>query len=135
MGAARGLTTPLGEQLADIIEPVARSRTTVWEAQSTEEVLRKIKEANVILEKEKVQEIMLGSLDVEALYPSIDQREGPRLVSEEIRKSKLKFENIDYQLAAVYLGSTLTPERLAREGVSNLIPRRKARSNKSRNLL
>ena len=102
VGAARGLTTPLGEQLSDIIEPVSRARNVVWEAQSTEEVLRKIQEANIVLEREKVKDLMLGSLDVEALYPSIDQREGPRLVSEEVRKSQLKFENVDYHLAAVY---------------------------------
>ena len=30
---------------------------------------------------------MVGSLDVELLYPLIDQREGPRLVAEENMKS------------------------------------------------
>ena len=92
VGAARGLTTPLGEILSDFLEPVAKCRDIIWEAQSTEEVLRKIGEANQILEAQDIKEIMIGSLDVEALYPSIDQKEGPRLVSEEVRKSKLKFE-------------------------------------------
>ena len=86
MGAARGLTTRLEEQLSDLLDPVARTRDRIWEAQSTEEVLRKIKEANQRLEVEDVNEIMIGSLDVEALYPSIDQREGPRLVSEEVEQ-------------------------------------------------
>ena len=54
---------------------------------------------------------MVGSLDVEALYPSIDQKGGPRLVSEEVLKSNLNFENINYHLAAVYLGSTMTIDR------------------------
>ena len=65
VGAARGLTTPLGEQLSDFLEPVARSRDQIWEAQSTEEVLRKIKEANQVLRENKVKDFMLGSLDVE----------------------------------------------------------------------
>ena len=44
VGAARGLTTPLGETLSDLIEPVAKARSKQWEAQSTEEVLRMIEE-------------------------------------------------------------------------------------------
>merc|ERR1711867_161661 len=87
--AARGLTTPLGEQLSDLLEPVAKCRSKIWEAQSTEEVLRKIGEANLTVETQAVKQIIVGSLNVEALYPSIDQKEGPRLVSEEVFKSNL----------------------------------------------
>ena len=57
---------------------------------------------------------------------------GPRLVAEEVRKSQLSFEDIDFHLAAVYLGSTMTPERQIKEGVRNLIPKRKIRTNKGR---
>ena len=132
VGAARGLTTPLGEQLSDILEPVAKGRDVIWESQSTEEVLRKIKEANEALEREKVKDIMVGSLDVEALYPSIDQVEGPRLVAEEVRRSKVQFENINYHIAAVYLGSTMSTERQTKEGVRDLIPKRKIRTKRGR---
>ena len=74
------------------------------------------------LDTEKDKELMVGSLDVEALYPSIDQKEGPKLVSEEVRKSRLKFEGINYRLTAVYLTSTMTPERQEKEGIRKLIP-------------
>ena len=46
VGASRGLTTPLGETLSDLIEPVAKARTHKWEAQSTEDVLRMIENTN-----------------------------------------------------------------------------------------
>ena len=134
VGASRGLTTPLGETLSDIIEPVSLARETVWESQSTEEVLRKIKEANAMLEKEGAREIMLGSLDVEALYPSIDQKEGPRIVAEEILKSKVKFHNINYHLAAVYLAVTLDRTRQVKEGIAHLLPSRKAKTKIGRKL-
>ena len=39
VGAARGLTTPLGETLSELLEPVAKARTQKWEVQSTEEVV------------------------------------------------------------------------------------------------
>ena len=42
------------------------------EAQSTEEVMRKIEEANKILAEKGLKEISLGSMDVVALYPSLD---------------------------------------------------------------
>ena len=50
-GAARGLTTPLGDTLSKLLEPVAKARTHKWEAQATEEVLRKIEDANTRLEE------------------------------------------------------------------------------------
>ena len=132
VGASRGLTTPIGETLSDIIEPVSLARENIWESQSTEEVLRKIKEANLELKKEEAKEIMVGSLDVEALYPSIDQKEGPRIVAQEILKSKVKFENINYHLAAVYLAVTLDKARQEKEGIAHLLPSRKAKTKKGR---
>ena len=92
------------------------------------EVLRKIKEANEILEKYCVKEIRIGTVDLVALYPSIDQREGPRLVSKEVRKSSMNYENINYHLAAVYLGSTMTIERQIKEGMRKLILQRKVKT-------
>ena len=95
VGAARGLTTPLGEQLSDLLDPVARTRDRIWEAQSTEEVLRKIGEANQKLEEEGAKEIMIGSLDVEALYPSIDQKIGLEIVTREVVRYDFEYENVD----------------------------------------
>ena len=50
---------------------------------------------------------MVGSLDVVALYPSIDQLEGPKIVVQEIRSSGLKFEGVDMHLLGVYLGTLM----------------------------
>ena len=51
------------------------------------------------MRKDGTKKVMVGSL-----YPSIDQKEGPRLVEKEIMESKLQFKNINYHLATVYLG-------------------------------
>ena len=132
VGASRGLTTPLGETLSDLIEPVAKARTKQWEAQATEEVLRKIQETNTKLEEGRIKDIVVGSLDVEALYPSIDQIQGPRIVAEEVMKSPLKFDNIDTHLLGVYLATVLTKERQIKEGISKLLPIRKAEGKRGR---
>ena len=70
MGAARGLITPLGEQLVDLLDSVAKCRERVWEAQSTKEVFRKIREVNEVLERDSVTEVMIVMLNVEAVYQS-----------------------------------------------------------------
>ena len=43
------------------------------EARSTEEVLRMTGEANQRMERDQDKDITVGSMDVLALYPSIDQ--------------------------------------------------------------
>ena len=67
--SGNSLTTGLGEILSDLIEPVSRSRKQQREPQSTEEVLRKIQDTNQRLMEEKIKNVAIGSLDVEALYP------------------------------------------------------------------
>ena len=59
----------------------------------------------------------MGLLDVIALYPSIDQAESPKILATEIRNSKLKFENVDMYLMAVYLGTQMSRDQLKKEGL------------------
>ena len=49
VGASRGLTTPLGEIVLDLAEPVAKVRPSQWEAQSMEYVLYKKEVANLLI--------------------------------------------------------------------------------------
>ena len=116
------------------MEPIARARDKIWEAQSTEEVLRKISEANFKLKSEGIKEVMVGSLDVEALYPSIDQKEGPRIVSQEVLKSKIDIKNVNYHLAIMYLATTMDKVRQVKEGITHLIPPTRARTRRGRKL-
>ena len=110
---------------------IARARSRQWEVQSTEEVLRKIRETNSTLSQEKILDLMVGSMDVEALYPSIDQMMGPQMVAQEILETDVEFEGINYDLAARFLMATMDQERLAKEGLLRLMPRSKA-GNKER---
>ena len=118
----------------DLIEPVSKSRHQQWEAQSTEEVLRKIEETNTRLKEEGIKQVVIGSLDVEALYPSIDQVQGPRIVAQEIAKSLLTFETVDTHLLGVYLATVMSKERQEKEKVSHLLPTRKAAGKQGRKL-
>ena len=51
VGAAKGLTTAIGDLIADLIEPLAKIEPESTEAQSIEELLRKIQEVNKILKE------------------------------------------------------------------------------------
>ena len=82
VGAVTGLTTTIGDILADILEPLARVETEKTEAQSTEELLRAIQEANTTIGDVPEESVVLDSMDVVALYPSIDQEQSAALVRE-----------------------------------------------------
>ena len=73
-------------------------------------------------------------MDVEALFPSIDQEVSARIVAEELVKHGVEYEGVDVRLATHYLGICMTRERQIREGVSHLIPARKTRSRRGRKL-
>ena len=73
VGASKGITTAIGDLISDIIEPLAKVEPEKTEAQSTEELLRGIQEANKTLQEVAAPEVMLACMDVTALYPSIDQ--------------------------------------------------------------
>ena len=105
VGASKGLTTPLGELLSDLIEPISRMDGESQEAQSTEEVLRMISEANTRLKKEGVSDLALGSMDVVALYLSLDQKRSAEIVAEAIMESDVKYCGVDMDMAGVYLAT------------------------------
>ena len=125
-GAIKGLTTPLSEMLSDLIEPISRMDHDSNEAQSTEEVLRMIAEANQKLSVDNVRDVALGSMDVVALYPSLDQDEFAKIVADHIMESEVDFAGVDFDIAGVYLATVWSKERQKREGVYKLLPRKRS---------
>ena len=95
---------------------------TSLEAQSTEEVLRSIEEANIKLRNEKVETVALGSMDVKALYPSLRIKAAAKVVAEEIMKAEIDYQGVDYNAAGSYLATVLPKERHTKEGVAGLLP-------------
>ena len=83
VGASKGLTTALGELVSDLLEPLAKGAEDQKEAQSTEELMRAIEDAIIKMKDKKINQCVVGSMDVEALYPSLDQKASARIVREE----------------------------------------------------
>ena len=73
-GAHRSMNGELSEWLADIMEAMIQAQGDTKEAISTEDVLSQVdKVARELLDLDMKQEdLFVGSLDAEALYPSLD---------------------------------------------------------------
>ena len=130
VGAAQGLTTAIGDLIADILEPLAKVEPEATEAQSTEELMRSIQDTNTALREVEEESVVLASMDVTSLYPSIDQEGAAVMVREAFEKSDLQVESVNYRTASLYLALTVPKEVLEAEGFGNLVPKR--RTNRGR---
>ena len=96
---------------------------------STEEMLAHIEKLNRTWEEQGVQhadkDLFVGSLDAEALYPSLNTKlcgkECGRLVAE----SGLDIEGVDWRWATLYIALNCSQNEINRERLSRYCPRRK----------
>ena len=70
---------------------------------------------------------MVGSLDVKALYPSLDQDITIETVAEEFHISQVKIEGVDYEELGLYLSLHKDERFLSAKGILNYCPRRRSR--------
>ena len=108
------------------------------ESESTEESLYYVEEANRRVRKEwderrlrgqiedsEQGKLIVGSMDVEALYPSIEVNRSARLVGEMVSESNIEIENVDYDTAVRFIASNSSQSDIVRWGMSEYVPRRK----------
>ena len=87
---------------------------------------------DLIAEFEKVNEegsvdedCVIGSLDVDALYPFLDIDRCARVVAGKLFDSDLRFEKLNWREIALYLRFHLSDEEISAEGLEGVCPRRK----------
>ena len=102
------------------------------EVQSTEEMLAKVEQANQDLKLRNVMEGFLASINVEALFPSINQKVSARMVARELVRNGVRYQGADVELATHYLDSCMSKERLKQEGIAHLISKRKTEGKRGR---
>ena len=73
-----------------------------------------------------MSDVALGSMDVVALYLSLEQDESARIVADHIMESEVDFAGVDFDIAGVYLATVWSKERQKREGVYKLLPRKRS---------
>ena len=95
--------------LSEVLTPIAREEGMEVECESTEETLYYVEEANRQVREEWERgiesdtSVIVGSMDVEALYPSIKTNKSATIVGEMVRESKVTIGNVDYDTAVKFI--------------------------------
>ena len=116
--AASGLSSRSGDILSDFLGPIILLNQPRMEDQSTGEVLSQLEDAATAIEESGYRDIMVGSLDVQALYPSLDQKETAKIVGELVMESRADISGVDYRSVPVFVASNMDQEEIKREGLT-----------------
>ena len=126
--ASRTINQRMSDMLTDVLQAeYATGHTT--EAISTEDFLSKIEGMNHRIRKGEIdsENLTIGSLDVAALYPSIDTKQASRICRDRLMASEMKIEGLNYTQALVYLKLTMKPAEVVDMRLQGLLPRRVTR--------
>ena len=120
----------ISDLCSDILGGVFNSEDETCEVQSSEDLISRIEDLNGKIRAGEVDSghMMTGSLDVEALYPSIDVKKAGEICRDKVLESELNLEGIDYRWALVYLALTQTPTEKVDLRLQGVIPRRLAKT-------
>ena len=108
--------------LSQILKPLTKSSSETCD--STEDLLHRIKVCN---ETEDLAGCVVGSMDVEALYPSIDVEFAVEKCCELIYDSDLQFENVDTEELGLFLKLIVPDEELKRHNIHQFCPLKKSK--------
>ena len=96
--------------------------------ESTEDLLAEIHEVNEATRSDLQadEKLMVGSLDVKALYPSIDVDFAAEIVAKEIYRSQIQIDedSVDAEELGLYLILTVDEEELLQNGIREYCPSR-----------
>ena len=111
-----------------------RIRKEEWKKRHCQEVLEDIekiwKPSEVLPEdiQDFEKEMVIIGCDVESLYPSLDTKDCGRLVEEEIMRTDIEFENLDYLEGARLIALNKSAEYCRRHELHRVLPVRRKRT-------
>ena len=117
--------------LSKIVCHYADSIEDSHECRSSEEMRASLEEFNK-LDKSVREKCVLLSMDVKALYPSMQWNDILIAVKEMILNSKMEIEGVDWALVGKYVAVMVPQEIIEQEGLSYVVPKRK--KNRTRNI-
>ena len=124
-GARRGPLIRNAEIVSDILETLLDETGNEVECASSEEMQRAMEEANEYIERMEIEDTVIFSTDVKALYPSLDLEDVLEAVEKVVIESEYEFQNVDEKEMAKYLKIVVTKEELERRGLLGHMPRRR----------
>ena len=107
--------------LSTILAPIVEESET--NCRSTEEMLAEINEVN---EKVIEEDVVMGSADVKALYPSLNIADTINVVTEMFMESNIELIGIDQKELALYISLNRTEREIDEIGISNYCPKRRS---------
>ena len=124
-GASRTMNQRLSDMTNDNLMAMLNADDSA-EIQSTEEMLNYIEKLNERIRHEEIssENLVVGSLDVNSLYSSIDVRKAVKMTRERALETSCKLERIDIKLALIYLALTLKPWERVNWILVGVLPRR-----------
>ena len=119
-GATNAYNNKLSHLLSMIIKPMNKLSSS--SCSSSEEMMADIQQAN---EKGLPEDTIVGSLDVKALYPSLDIDLTARIVAKCYKEHAYEVINVDHNELGLYLAINLTIEELNTKGLTPFCHTRK----------
>ena len=123
-GANQAPNSKLGNFLSRVVNDFADAAGITTECRSSEEMRAAFEKYNDGDPRVK-ENCAVISMDVKALYPSMEWREILTSVKELVMNSKEEVEDVDYVEVGKYLAVTMSREDIRREGLANVVPERK----------
>ena len=122
------------QRLADLTNDICKGMIdsdTTEELNSSEDFLSVIEELNLKIKQGEIDpnDLVIGSLDVENLYGSMNCKKASEIIRNRAKKTKLKVENIDWRWALIYLALTLSPHDIVDQKLQQVIPKRAKQAN------
>ena len=121
-GANAGYNSKLSHLISTLIKPLHTRDTN--ECNSTEDLLANISQLN---NNATDTEYVIGSLDVKALYPSLNIEATASIVAESYYENDYNIEGIAQTDLGLYLSLNKTEDELKRLGIYEHCPKRKTR--------
>ena len=119
-GAKDCLNMRLSHTLSLILKELLPDNSTYCD--STEDLLAEIENLN---NDEVNTNWEIGSLDIEALYPSLDIPKCAEVVSQELYKSDIEIKNINWKEVMLYLRYMLDDNKIRKKGLWRFCPKRR----------
>ena len=118
-GASDCLTRRTSYMLSKLLVDIIPKPNT--QCNSTQELMSEINNLN----KGNIdKEWIICSLDVEALYPSLDMKECARVIEEQLNQSDFKIEGLKWTEIALYLRYHMTDEEIKELELDKFVPDR-----------
>ena len=127
-GASSSNNRKLSFTLSTILSALWKHVSNKTCCMSTEEMAAEISRVN---ELNGSTPLIVGSMDVAALYPSLDIEFTIDKVCEVLSKSDLEIDGVDYEEVGLYLALNLTNEQINRSGLAGVCPTRRSRGGRA----